>query len=203
MTLCSRLPINTIIPECHDSIYSGHLSEDRTLAKVKNSAWWPSWRKETIACCHSCYRCQKANRSTGKKLGLIIHIEEPKSFWEVGHMDWVTALPPSGDKGYNACLIIVDRYSKTHIFLPCHKDDTVMDTALLLWSRVIYHEGLFKNIISERDPKFPSALWTNIHRLFGTKLLFSIAYHPQTHGLAERIIQSLEDMVRRFCAYGL
>ncbi|MBW0556844.1 hypothetical protein O181_096559 [Austropuccinia psidii MF-1] len=42
MTLCSRLLINTIIHECHDSIYYGHLSEDRTLEKVKNCAWWPS-----------------------------------------------------------------------------------------------------------------------------------------------------------------
>ncbi|MBW0586613.1 hypothetical protein O181_126328 [Austropuccinia psidii MF-1] len=48
MTLCSILLINTIFHEFHDSIYSGHLSEDRTLEKVKNCAWWPSWRKETI-----------------------------------------------------------------------------------------------------------------------------------------------------------
>ncbi|MBW0557513.1 hypothetical protein O181_097228, partial [Austropuccinia psidii MF-1] len=133
----------------------------------------------------------------------MIHIQEPKSPWEVVHMDWVTALPPSGDKRYNACLVIVDRYSKTPIFLPCHKDDTAMDTALLLWSRVISHTGLFKNIISDRDPKFTYALWTNLHRLFGTKLSFSTAYHPQTDGLAERMIQTLEEMIRRFCAYGL
>ncbi|MBW0589003.1 hypothetical protein O181_128718 [Austropuccinia psidii MF-1] len=34
------------------------------------------------------------------------------------------------------------------------------------------------------------------------KLSFSKAYHPQTDALAERMIQTLEDMVR-FCAYGL
>ncbi|MBW0563442.1 hypothetical protein O181_103157 [Austropuccinia psidii MF-1] len=45
ITLCKRLLVNTILHECHDSIYSGHLSEDRTLEKVKNCAWWPSWRK--------------------------------------------------------------------------------------------------------------------------------------------------------------
>ncbi|MBW0490929.1 hypothetical protein O181_030644 [Austropuccinia psidii MF-1] len=78
-----------------------------------------------------------------------------------------------------------------------------MDTALLLWSRVISHTGLFKNIISGRDPKFTSALWNNLHRFFGTKLSFSTAYHPQTDGLAERMIQILEDMMRRFCANGL
>ncbi|MBW0568336.1 hypothetical protein O181_108051 [Austropuccinia psidii MF-1] len=203
MTLCSRLLINTIPHECHDSIYSGHLSEDRTLEKVKNCAWWPSWRKETIEYCHTCDRCQKANRSTGKKFGLMIHIQEPKSPWEVVHMDWVTALPPSGDKSYNACLVIVDRYSKTPIFLPCHKDDTAMDTALLLWSRVISHTGLFNDIISNRDPKLTSPLWTKLHRLFGTKVSFFTAYHPQRYGLAEKMIQILEDMIRRFCAYGL
>ncbi|MBW0502696.1 hypothetical protein O181_042411 [Austropuccinia psidii MF-1] len=191
MTLCSRLLINTIIHECHDSIYSGHLSEDRTLEKVKDCAWWPSWRKETIECCHTCDRCQNANKSTGKKSGLMIHIQEPKSPWEVVHMDWVTALPPSGDKGYNACLVIVDRYSKTPIFLPCHKHDTAMDTALILWSRVISHTGLFKNIISDRDPKLRYARYTNLHRFFGTKLSFSTAYHPQADGLAERMIQNL------------
>ncbi|MBW0589590.1 hypothetical protein O181_129305 [Austropuccinia psidii MF-1] len=89
-------------------------------------------------------------------------------------MDWVTELPPSGEKSYNSCLVIVDRYSKTPIFLPCHKDNTAMDTALLLWSRVISHTGILKNIISDGDLKFTYALWTNLHRLFGTKLSFSI-----------------------------
>ncbi|MBW0507209.1 hypothetical protein O181_046924 [Austropuccinia psidii MF-1] len=117
-------------------------------------------------------------------------------------MDWVTALPPSGDKSYNACLVIVDRYRKTPILLPCHKDDTAMDTALLLWSRVISHTGLFKNIISDIDPKLTSSLWTNLNRFFGTKLSLSTAYDPQTDGLAERMIQTLEDMIRRFCTYG-
>ncbi|MBW0490327.1 hypothetical protein O181_030042 [Austropuccinia psidii MF-1] len=78
-----------------------------------------------------------------------------------------------------------------------------MDTALLLWSRVISHTGLFKNIISDRDPKFTSALWTNLRRLFGTKLSLSTVYHPQTDELAERMIQPLEEIIRRFCAYGL
>ncbi|MBW0568893.1 hypothetical protein O181_108608, partial [Austropuccinia psidii MF-1] len=78
-----------------------------------------------------------------------------------------------------------------------------MDTALLIWNRVVSWAGIFTNIISDRDPKFTSALLTNIHQLFGTKLSFYIAYHPQTDGLAERMIQTLEDMVRRFCAYGL
>ncbi|MBW0538788.1 hypothetical protein O181_078503 [Austropuccinia psidii MF-1] len=65
-----------------------------------------------------------------------------------------------------------------------------------------YNGCLVINIILDRDPKFTSALWTNLHRLSGTELPFSTAYHPQTDGLAERMIQALEDMIRGFCAYG-
>ncbi|MBW0590984.1 hypothetical protein O181_130699 [Austropuccinia psidii MF-1] len=133
----------------------------------------------------------------------MIHIQEPKSPLEVVHMYWVTTLPPACYRSYNAFLVIVDRYSKTPIFLPCQKDETAMHTALLIWNRVISHKGLFKNIISDRDPHFTSELCTNLHRLFGTKLSLSTAYNPQTDGLSERMIQTLEDMIRIFCAYDL
>ncbi|MBW0500761.1 hypothetical protein O181_040476 [Austropuccinia psidii MF-1] len=106
-------------------------------------------------------------------------------------MDWVTALSPSVDRSYNAFLVIVDKYRETTIFLPCHKDDTGMDKAPLLWSIVISHTGLFKNIIRDRDPKLTSALWTKLHRYFGIKLLFYTEYHCQTDGLEARMIQTL------------
>ncbi|MBW0517408.1 hypothetical protein O181_057123 [Austropuccinia psidii MF-1] len=79
-------------------------------------------------------------------------------------MHWATALPPGGNKCYNACLVILD---------------------------------------SDRDPKFTSALWKNSHKLLGTKLSFSTAYHPQKDGSEERMIQTLEDMIKRFSSYGL
>ncbi|MBW0583378.1 hypothetical protein O181_123093 [Austropuccinia psidii MF-1] len=203
MTVVDRSLINLVLKECHDSPFSGHLFEDRTREKVKTCIWWPMWQKDVAEYCKTCDRGQKANKSTGKRLGNMIKIQEPGRPWKIVHMDWVTGLTPGGDRSYNACLVIVDRFSKTSILLPCHKDDTAMDTALLIWNIVVSWTGIFTNIISDRDPKFTSALWTNLHQLFGTKLSFSTAYHPQTDGLAERIIQTLEDMVRRFCAYGL
>ncbi|MBW0523938.1 hypothetical protein O181_063653 [Austropuccinia psidii MF-1] len=89
------------------------------------------------------------------------------------------------------------------MFLPRHRDDKAMDTAVMIWNKRISHTALFQNIISDRDPKFTSVLWTNLHNLFGTKLSFSTAYHPQTDGLEERMIQTLEGRIRRFCAYVL
>ncbi|MBW0575823.1 hypothetical protein O181_115538 [Austropuccinia psidii MF-1] len=170
--------------ECHDSPFSGHLSEYRTIEKVKTCIWWPMWQKDVAEYCKTCDRCKKANKSTGKRLGNMIRIQEPSRPWEIFHMDWMTGLPPGGDTSYNAFLVIVDGFSKTPIFLSCHKDDTAMDTALVIWNTVGSWTGMFTNIISDRDPKFTSALWANIHQLFGTKLSFSTAYHPQADGLA-------------------
>ncbi|MBW0498736.1 hypothetical protein O181_038451 [Austropuccinia psidii MF-1] len=61
--------------------------------------------------------------------------------------------------------------------------------------------GVPNVIISDSDPKFTREFWTNFYDMLGTKLSFSTAYHPQTDGLAERMIQTMEDILRRFCAY--
>ncbi|MBW0521605.1 hypothetical protein O181_061320 [Austropuccinia psidii MF-1] len=114
----------------------------------------------------------------------MIKMQEPSTPWEIIHMDWVTGLPPGGNRSYNSCLVIFDSFSKTPIFLPCQMDDTAMDIALLIWKRVISWTGIFTKIISDRDPKFTSALCTNLFQLFGTKVSFSTAYHSQTDGLA-------------------
>ncbi|MBW0498264.1 hypothetical protein O181_037979 [Austropuccinia psidii MF-1] len=105
----------------------------------------------------------------------MIKIQEPSRPWGNVYMDLSPGLPPGGEKSYNPFLVIVERLSNTPIFFQCHKEDKVMDTSLLIWNRV----------------------------LFRTKLSFSTAYHLQTGGLAESMIKTLEDMVRRFCAYGL
>ncbi|MBW0465214.1 hypothetical protein O181_004929 [Austropuccinia psidii MF-1] len=91
-------------------------------------------------------------------------------------MDWTKELPPGVGRGYNSCIVLVDRYSRIQMFLPGNKDDTAMDTAVMICNKAISHTGLFQNIMSDRDPKFTSAFWTNIHNLLGKNLSFSTAY---------------------------
>ncbi|MBW0555792.1 hypothetical protein O181_095507 [Austropuccinia psidii MF-1] len=137
------------------------------------------------------------------KYGILQHIEEPKHPWETINTDWATGLVPAGKEDINACLIIVDRFRKSVRCLPCHKEDTEMDTSLLFWNNIISTYGVPKIIISYRDSKFTLEFWTNLHDMLGTKLEFSTAYHQHTDGLAERMIQTRQDIIRRFFAYGM
>ncbi|MBW0514006.1 hypothetical protein O181_053721 [Austropuccinia psidii MF-1] len=87
--------------------------------------------------------------------------------------------------------------------LQCHKEDTAMYTALLFLNNIICTCGVHEIINSDRDPKFTSEVWTNLYDMLGTKLAFSTGYHQKTDGLAERMIQTMKDILERFCAYGM
>nr|GEV02437.1 reverse transcriptase domain-containing protein [Tanacetum cinerariifolium] len=52
------------------------------------------------------------------------------------------------------------------------------------------------SIISDRDSHFTSRLWRSLQKALGMNLDMSTTYHPQTNGQSERMIQTLEDMLR-------
>ncbi|MBW0463773.1 hypothetical protein O181_003488 [Austropuccinia psidii MF-1] len=181
----------------------GHMSGDRTKDRVSSTALWPNREQGLSEYIKACESCQKANRKNGKKYGLLQHIEEPKHPLETINIDWVTGLVPEGKENFNAFLIIVTRFSKSVRCLPCHKEDTSMDTALLFWNNIISTLEVPKIIIGDRDPQFTSEFWFNLYDMLGTKIAFSTAYHPQTDGLAERMIQTMEEILRISFAYGM
>ena len=58
--------------------------------------------------------------------------------------------------------------------------------------------GVPKKIVSDRDAKFTSMFWKELFVGLGTKLAFSIAYHPQTDGQTDMVSRILEDMLRLY-----
>ncbi|MBW0501330.1 hypothetical protein O181_041045 [Austropuccinia psidii MF-1] len=87
MALTDRALINTILQECQNSVAAGHLTEYRTLERVKTCAWWPNRKKDVAEDSQTCDRCQKENSATAKKFGMMIQIQEQKSPCEIAHMD--------------------------------------------------------------------------------------------------------------------
>ncbi|GJU11088.1 putative reverse transcriptase domain-containing protein [Tanacetum coccineum] len=61
---------------------------------------------------------------------------------------------------------------------------------------VVSRHGVPVSIISDRDSKFTSHFWQLLNKALGTQLDMSTAYHPQADDQSERIIQTLEDMLR-------
>ncbi|GJY15730.1 putative reverse transcriptase domain-containing protein [Tanacetum coccineum] len=110
-------------------------------------------------------------------------------------MDFVTKLPKTSS-GQDTIWVIVDRLTKSTHFLPMKETNSMEKLTRQYLKEVVSRHGVLVLIISDQDGKFTSHFWKSLNKALGTQLDMSMAYHPQTDGQSERIIQTLEDMLR-------
>jgi hypothetical protein len=75
---------------------------------------------------------------------------------------------------------------------------SAQDLAYVYIQEIYRHHGLPSKIISDRDARFTSKFWSTLHKLLGTKLNISTAFHPETDGQSERAFGVFQEMIRPF-----
>ncbi|GJV75731.1 putative reverse transcriptase domain-containing protein [Tanacetum coccineum] len=112
-------------------------------------------------------------------------------------MDFMSGLlrTPSG---YDTIWVIVDRLTKSAHFLPMKKMDSMEKLTRLYLKEIVCRHGVPISIILDRDSHFTSRFWRSLQEALGTNLDMSSAYHPETDGQRERIIQTLKDMLHAY-----
>ncbi|GKA83928.1 integrase, catalytic region, zinc finger, CCHC-type containing protein [Tanacetum coccineum] len=110
-------------------------------------------------------------------------------------MDFVMKLPKSS-QGYDTTWVIVDRLTKSAIFVPMRETDPLEKLEIMYLKEVVTRHEIHVSIICDRDPRFASNFWRSLQKALGTSLAMSTAYHPETDGQSEKTIQTLEDMLR-------
>ncbi|GJU63351.1 putative reverse transcriptase domain-containing protein [Tanacetum coccineum] len=103
---------------------------------------------------------------------------------------------PRSSQGYDTISVIVDRLTKSAIFLPMRETDPLEKLAKMYLKEVVARHGIPVSIICDRDPRLASNFWKSLQKALGTSLDMSTAYHPETDGQSKRTIQTLEDMLR-------
>nr|GEX00742.1 reverse transcriptase domain-containing protein [Tanacetum cinerariifolium] len=111
--------------------------------------------------------------------------------------DFVTKLPRTSS-GRDTFWVIVDRLTKSALFLPMCEDYKMDRLVRLYLNEIVAGHGVSISIISDRDSRFTSRFWQSIQEALGTRLDMSTAYHPQTDGQSEHTIQTFEDMLRAY-----
>ena len=168
----------------------GHVGMCKTLELVDRHFHWRGLRGDVLQYVKTCPTCQVVKSDNRAKAGLLRPLEIPSRKWAHITTDLVTDLPESN--GYTAIAVFVDKLTKMVHLTPCTKEVTAMDYAKLFVDHVFRLHDLPKVIISDRDPHFTGKFWKSLFDLLGTDLRFSMAFHPQTDGQSEQMIQTME-----------
>ena len=110
-------------------------------------------------------------------------------------MDFVIGLPLTQRK-HDSVWVIIDRLTKSTHFIPAKIDYSIDPLVELYVDEIVQLHGVSLSIVSDREPRFTSRFWKELQSVLGTRLNFSTAFHPQTDGQFEKLIQVLEDMLR-------
>ena len=140
-----------------------------------------------------CVTCHMAKSSF--KPGLYSPLPVSVRPWEDVSMDFIVALPRT-QRGKDAIMVVVDRFSKMAHFVTCHKSDDACNVADLYYKEIVRLHEIPKTIDSDRDSKFLSYFWNTLWRKVGTKLLCSTSHHPQTDGQTEVTNRTLGTLLR-------
>lgn len=183
-----------LINSFHSTAVGGHSGSKGTYHRISQLFYWKGLKSAVEDFVRQCSVCQHAKHSNTHPAGLLQPLPIPVGAWQDITMDFVEGLPSS--EGYNCILVVVDRYTKYAHFIPLKHPFTAQLVARAVLDNVVRLHGFPKTIVSDRDRIFLSAFWKELFALFGTGLLRSTAYHPQTDGQSERVNQCLEMYLR-------
>ncbi|GKA17994.1 putative reverse transcriptase domain-containing protein [Tanacetum coccineum] len=140
-------------------------------------------------------RSTKVKAEHQRPSGLLVQPEIPQWVWENITMDFVMKLPKSS-QGCNIIWMIVDRLTKSAIFVPMRETNPMEKLARMYLKEVVTRRGYLSQSFVNRNPRFASNFWRSLQKALGTSLDMSTVYHPQTDEQSERTIQTFEDMLR-------
>ncbi|GKE65763.1 putative reverse transcriptase domain-containing protein, partial [Tanacetum coccineum] len=111
-----------IMHESHKSKYSIHPGSDKMYQDMKKLYWWPNMKANIATYVSKCLTCAKVKAKHQRPSGLLVQLDIPQWKWDNITMDFVTKLPKSS-QGYDTIWVIVDRLTKSAIFVPMRETD--------------------------------------------------------------------------------
>ena len=85
---------------------------------------------------------------------------------------------PTTRKGPDYLFVIVDRFNKIYIIMPCKNTIKGQEATNMFFEKVLVHFGILRSIISDRDTIFVDVFWNTLWDKMETKLKTYTTIHP-------------------------
>ncbi|GJU30777.1 putative reverse transcriptase domain-containing protein [Tanacetum coccineum] len=125
-----------IMHESHKSKYSIHPGSDKMYQDLKKLYWWPNMKANIATYVSKCLTCAKVKAEHQRPLGLLVQPDIPQWKWDTIIMDFVMKLPKLS-QGYDTIWVIVDRLTKSAIFVPMRETGPLEKLARLYLKEVV------------------------------------------------------------------
>ena len=189
-----------ILEEAHYSPYTIHLGSTKMYHDLHDNFWWNNMKREIAHFVKQCLTCQQVKLSHQGASSLLQPLPIPQWKWEKITMDFVSGLPRS-PKGHDSIWVTIDRMTKSTHFLLVQMNYSLDQLTQLYVDEIVRLHGVPTSIVSDRVPRFTSHFWGGVQKALGTRLDFSIVFHPQINGQSKRTIKTLKDMLRACVFY--
>ena len=182
VTDCTYEERQSLITDFHDTPVTGHKGVKAMYNGLRKHYVWNGMKEQIQTYVKHCQKCQQSKVTNQKTSGSLIPLPTPSGPWQDVTMDF-TEMPES--LSYNYILVVVDRFSKEVVFVPCTKEETAYSTAELFRDHVWCQHGLPNTVVSDCGSVFASNFLGELYKLLGIKRKMSTAFHPQTDGQME------------------
>ena len=132
--LVPRTLVTSVVAMYHESKLYGHSGVLRTMALMKCTYVCSLFRHYVERCILSCDVCQAAKLRHVNTAGRPRSVSDTK--WHNVAVDWVSKLPPTR-RGHDGTMIVIYRFLKSGMLIPCRKDMMANDLIYLFLREVI------------------------------------------------------------------
>ena len=174
--------IESVINMCHSSPCGGHMSANKTMARVLQCGFfWPTMFRDVWGVVKACDRCQRTgniSRRNEMPLNNILELE----LFDVWGIDFMGPFPNSHGNEY--ILVAVDYVSKWVEAVASPTNDSKV--VIKLFKDTIFPRfGVPRAIISDGGSHLAKRSFKALLEKYGVRHKVALAYHPQTSGQAE------------------
>ncbi|XP_053605087.1 uncharacterized protein K02A2.6-like [Plodia interpunctella] len=188
---CILLGCRVVIPESLRQttlqiLHKTHSGIVQTKSLARSYVWWPRLNDDIESLVSGCKTCLEHRHMPPKSTHEWITPVRP---WSRVHIDFAG---PFQNKYF---LILVDAYSRwPEIFMV---NNTTSATVIRHLRLTFATHGLCEVLVSDNGTSFVSAEMEDFLRANNIRHITTAPYHPATNGLAERMVQTVKDKLKK------
>ncbi|KAE9016787.1 hypothetical protein PR002_g13573 [Phytophthora rubi] len=185
----------TAMKECHDSVWAGHLRAPHTYARIAQTYWWPSLRREVKRWVLGCQEC--GSRKVRPR-EVILPLRSLRG-GDVGDR-WalnVAGPLPTTDGGESYVIAAVEYVTRYAVVIAV-KQHTADNVTAFLMKNVVLKFGAFRELLTDGAPELTANVIEQLVILLQAQQTSPVPYRQQMIGLVERFHRTWKDCIATY-----